>query len=165
MKNFKNISISGRYIYSYLCIKSYLSFNPEIILPNYINELLIEFVNTNRKDNWQGLVDEILPSTVMDENFNPEIESKLNSLETKKIKEFYEGISGDLFNLIDNTFWLGLENLYGKYDSEITMPYVENNINILLKNHIELPDYQKISNLTSDINSGWGEITNMKKFI
>ena len=70
---FDNISINGRYVYSYLCLRSAINesgLTEEI--PEFLNNVLNEFVESDRLDLWQEKVDELLPSYILDTNHNEE---------------------------------------------------------------------------------------------
>ncbi len=160
---FDSISISGRYIYAYLCLLNAIKEQKLEPLPDELEDLIHEFVSSNLLDVWHGKVENILPSFILDDDNH---ENKHLSLKIViKIKGYYIRQPAFLVSIIDDLFWLGISNLYSSYKSEISFSYVIGIIETMNKEKISLPSFNKIENCSVEERKGWGELTDMQKYI
>jgi hypothetical protein len=67
-------------------------------------------------------------------------------------------------DIIENTVWLGISNLYGRFDTDITLGYLEDVITIMVNQKIRLPDFSIIANCSIKNSDGWGQVIDMSSF-
>ncbi|REC80459.1 hypothetical protein DRF60_01750 [Chryseobacterium elymi] len=163
--DFEKISIRGRYIYGYLCLKKYMrdkGFQP---LPNTLEKDIEEFVISGELDTWHENVEEVPPSIILNNDFNSEYYEIIDFNYYNELREYYLSLNQECLTLIDNLIPIGIGNLYGQFKSELTLDYLENIIEIMNYNKLELPKSDYIANLTVDQKNGWGNRVNMKDYI
>ncbi len=159
---FENISINGRYIYAYLCLRNSintLSLNKEI--PCLLNSVLVEFVESKRLDLWQEKVDEVMPSYILDKKHNKDAYEFIDYEQIIQIREYYLEQPQIIIDIYENIFWLGVSNLYGGFDTKITMPYLKGIISDLISFKINLPDMNIVKDCSILDHHGWGNRTKM----
>jgi hypothetical protein len=159
---FHRISITGRYIYGYLCLKQFILFEKLTPTPSALDGILCEFVRSNRLDVWHSKAEEVLPSNVLKED------SAINNLMTdsdfEPIKEYYKCQPEDIITIYDELIWLGISNLYGRFDTDNSIRYLESIINILIEKKVELPPFFKVEKCSVTERKGWGELTDMSLY-
>ena len=163
---FDNISINGRYVYSYLCLRSAINesgLTEEI--PEFLNNVLNEFVESDRLDLWQEKVDELLPSYILDTNHNEESFEFVDYHIIIQIREYYQKHQQIIIDIFENIFNMGLANLYGGFNSNITMPYLIDIISDLNLFKIKLPVLKTVKDCSVDEHHGWGVRTKISNFI
>jgi len=155
MEDFHKISIRGRYIYCYLCLRNIINIKGLEDIPEFVNTILRSFTSSSRLDEWQSEVDEVMPSIVLDEK-NDETYYKLISYEQILGLRRYYLENKLVADTIENLIWLGISNLYGGFKSSDTFQYVKKTINLVNDNRIELPDFSVISSCSVNDRGGWG---------
>jgi hypothetical protein len=165
INKFHDISINGRFIYGYLCLRKAIDKTGAEHLPDILLEMIYEFVSSNNLDSWQQRADEVLPSTVMDE-INGEDYYKFLNMETVIVyRKYYKNQPILIKELIEELLTLGMANLYCGFDSNITYPHVEEIIKLMEDHKIQLPEFSIIEHCSVGERHGWGEGVNMSDFI
>jgi hypothetical protein len=163
--NFNKVSISGRYIYGYLCLLGSLDYYNEPKLPNQIDLLLKEFVQTDVLEVWHENIEELLPSIILQKDFNSGYFEVIDNNLYDVVRDFYLGLRKVSLEILNNLFALGFSNLYGAFDSSDSMEYLENIIILMKDNEIELPSFEIIKNCSVKQRNGWGNLTNMDNYL
>jgi len=164
LNEFHRISINGRYIYCYLCLNNAIVAKNLEDIPEFLDTILKTFPASSRLDDWQSEADEVMPSRL----FEPQIDkTHYNAISQEQIltlKEYYQ--KNELAAiLVETLLWLGISNLYGGFNSNITFKELESVIETMNDNKITLPDFSIVSSLSVDENSGWGNRVNMNDFL
>ncbi|RFZ95135.1 hypothetical protein D0C36_06300 [Mucilaginibacter conchicola] len=157
---FHQISINGRYIYCYLCLRKTVESRSLPDIPKVLDFILKDFTNSSRLDVWQDSANEVLPSWILDQEKNAD-NYKAISYEHALVLRRYYSESQLLTDVIENLIWLGMSNLYGRFDSKITFEYVKDIIELMTANNIQLPEFSVVSSHSVDENRGWGNPVNM----
>jgi hypothetical protein len=165
LNKFHNISISGRFIYGYLCLKKAIKETGAGHLPDVLLELIYEFVSSNSLDSWQQRADEILPSTVLEELNGENYFTFLNTETVLVFRKYYNTVPAIIRDLIEELLLLGMANLYCGYNSNITYQHVGEIITLMKDNKIELPEFSIVEHCSAEERHGWGERVNMSDFI
>ena len=165
INKFHSISITGRYIYGYLCLLQVIKAKQLKPLPIELEKIIIQFVSTNSFDLWQEEVDLFIPSRVIDENNDLSANDILPEEIKLNLKKYYLSQPKILIDIIESVIWLGMSNLYGEFKSEITLPYITDIIKLLINENIELPDFNLINKCSISQRKGWGDITVMDNFL
>jgi hypothetical protein len=159
INNFNSISIRGRYIYGYLCLLESISNKKLEPLPNELRGLIYEFVSSNQLDIWHSKIEVIMPSSIL------EARSIENDLSVSNIIAYYKK-QPNFFNiLLEELFWIGISNLYGKFDNKISLQYLSAIFDILKQENIPLPDYKIVERCSVTQDRGWGIKTDMENFL
>lgn len=161
---FHQISIRGRYIYCYLCLKNVIISEGLEDVPEFLNIILKNYSATSRLDDWQGEVEEALPSVIL---------NKENDLNYYKVISYEQALDLRVYylknqqvaDIIENLIWLGMSNLYGGFDSNITFEYVKDVIGVMNDNKIQLPDFSIISSCSVNERGGWGSRIDIDDFL
>lgn len=158
IKKFKEISIRGRMAY---CIKvlertfdsSKLDRNGlEIILPH-----LWEFTFSNSLDEWLEKIRQLCPECILDSEYF-EVSSLLNKKHFLTLKSFYKELPETFVEMIDNTVWVGICNVYsstGSY-SKCSFEYLLDVIKDAKKLNVELPCIEPFEKFKFSNDNGWG---------
>jgi len=158
--DFKEISIRGRFGYALLCIKSYIDFyelNSSIEENIFLN--LSTFTNTTQLDEWYEKCKVYDPTSYRNSiNF-----SNINATEYSKLKTYYLKLPENLFTLYQNAFDIAIEHLYSRVNSDITITYLEDSINILKRHSISIPKLKMDILLSFNERNGWGLIYSWNK--
>lgn len=164
-EDFESISITGRYIYGYLCLIIYLKEKSDIFLPSKLNVLIKEFVKKNDLEKWHEKAEEILPSFIFENEFKTGCYEFIDDEFYFELKRYYSSIDANSLGLIENLLLLGSSNLYGAFESDITMKYLLNIIEIIKNNKYNLPDINVVLGCLVTQKGGWGDIVKMEDFI
>jgi hypothetical protein len=159
INRFNSISIRGRYIYGYLCLLEALNNKQLEPLPVELRNLIYEFVSSNQLDIWHSKVEVIVPSYILD-TIDIEEDFLMSNifLYYKKQPEF--------FNIIlEELFWIGISNLYGSFDNEISLQYLSTIFDILKKENIHFPNFEIVEHCSVLQDRGWGFKTDMENFL
>lgn len=160
---FEPISINGRFIYGYLCVRNAIAAKGLSLLPSTLDQLFHDFVLLTSLDEWQSKVDEILPSYLLDDERVKQM-GYFEAAETEKIRTYYINQPAFLTELIDELLWIGLANLYGGYNSKFTMGYLKRILLIMTNNSIPLPYFDLIKHCLVSKDKGWGEKDNLQHY-
>lgn len=163
--NFESISITGRYIYGYLCLINFLKDTNDIYLPSELDMLIKEFVESETLDEWQEKIEETLPSFIFENDYESGYYEFIDEDFYILLKEYYSTINPSSSMIIENLILLGFSNLYGGFDSSISMKYLKNIINILILNNSQLPNVKIIERCSVKQRNGWGETVKMDDFL
>ncbi|WP_156173313.1 hypothetical protein [Chryseobacterium gallinarum] len=162
---FNNISINGRYIYGYLCLNSFFSSKNTPDLPESLKKDIEEFVSSDRLDIWHENIEEVLPSIIINNSFNSGYYEIIDEKYYNDLREYYTNIGSDSCNLIENLLNIGASNLFGAFDSTISIKYLNNIISILKDNNVYLPDPERVAALNVEEKNGWGNTVSMKDYL
>ncbi|WBX75074.1 hypothetical protein PG911_10435 [Tenacibaculum ovolyticum] len=165
INNFNSISISGRYIYGYLCLLNSIKNKQEEKLPNELDVLLKEFVESNELDGWHEKIEEVLPSVIMQKDYEIGYYEVIDSSFYDVLKEYYEKLSDETLKIIDDLFTIGFSNLYGEFDSSESMEYLKNIIDLMSENNLKLPDFNIVENCSVTQRNGWGDLTKLDDYL
>ena len=151
---FHSASISGRYIYGYFCLMSVIKAFRAETMPKDLNNILKEFVETDRLDEWHDKAELFLPSKILGVQSGNQISaSKLD------IVRYYRTQPAIVRNVTEELFWLGMSNIHGKFDSDITFVHLVEIIELLRKHKISLPDIEVLKDYPVTQRNGWGDVT------
>lgn len=165
IKKFHQISIKGRFIYGYLCLRNTIDEMKAQNLPYQLDEILCEFVSSNRLDLWQDRADKVLPSIILDESNDEKYFESITHEIVLILRKYYQSQPPILNELIEELIDLGLANLYCGFDTDISFPYIEQIIKLMIEHNIELPDFQIVETCSVKERHGWGEYANMIDFL
>lgn len=165
ISDFENISIRGRYIYGYLCLIRYISEKKFQTLPNKLLNDIEDFVSSGQLDSWHESIEEVLPTIILNNTYESGYYEIIEYNYYIELLEYYTSLNNECLTLIDNLLYIGINNLYGQFKSELTLNYLEDIIIIMKKNQIELPQVNHIFSLTIDQKNGWGNRVKMKDYI
>lgn len=154
MLNFNEISIRGRYIYCFLCLKSIIKYKALEVLPQNLERSIIFFTNARHLDLWQEQIDEIKPKRID----SIKKVTFFSDKEFEEIKEYYKRQPNCILDSIETLFELGTSNLYGGFNSSITMEYLDDMLTVLEKLNIPFPPFHLIKNFPVMEEHGWGSI-------
>jgi len=164
MEDFHQISITGRYIYCYLCLRNAVKSKGQENIPGFLDAILKTFTSSSRLDDWQGEVDEVRPSIVLnkekDRNYY-----KLHSYEQVSELRYYYLKNTLVADIVENLIWLGISQLYVGFNSDSSFDYVQDIIDLLKDNKIELPNFSIISDCSVNVANGWGNSIDMDVFL
>lgn len=62
-----------------------------------------------------------------------------------------------IIDLIENLIWLGMSNLYGAFDTNISLAYLNNIIELLSVYNVDLPSALFLSQYPVEDEGGWGK--------
>lgn len=161
--DFQRISITGRYIYAYLCIKRAIAHEKIPALPIVLDDLLRLYVFSNQLDDWQAEAQEMMPGFILDEQIGL-ADYKMISVDIISELKLYYTRSVLINEIIENTYWVGISNLYGKFKSEISMPYLINILSLMTDNNIALPSFEKVKDCPIEESGSWGALTEMENY-
>lgn len=162
---FHDISISGRYIYGYLCLREVINEKRLENLPPALDDIICEFVSSNRLDLWQSRADEVLPSVILNEKNDESYYEYISYAIVLPLREYYKSQPSIVNDLIEKIIDLGLSNLYCGFDTNFSLPYIEQIVKLMNEHSIELPDFGKVASCSVKERHGWGELTNMSNFL
>ncbi|SHE56156.1 hypothetical protein [Chryseobacterium takakiae] len=162
---FNNISINGRYIYGYKCLLEFLKNKDLPRLPVRLEKDIEEFVSSNTLEFWHENIEEVLPTIILNNTYDSGYYEIIEYNYYIELLEYYTGLNNECLTLIDNLLYIGINNLYGQFKSELTLNYLEDIILIMKRNQIELPQINHIFSLTIDQKNGWGNRVKMKDFL
>jgi len=164
MEDFHQISITGRYIYCYLCLRNAAKSKGLENIPGFLDAILKTFTSSSRLDDWQSEVDEVRPSIVLDKEKDRNY-YKLNSYEqVSELRNYY--LKNTLVaDIVENLIWLGISQLYVGFNSDSSFEYVQDIIDLLKDNKVELPNFSIISNCSVNVSNGWGNSVDMDIFL
>jgi hypothetical protein len=165
ISNFENISIRGRYIYGYLCLNKYIREKKYQALPNKLERNIEDFVSSGQLDLWHESIEEVLPAIILNNNYNSGYYEIVDFDYYNELLKYYLSLSHECLILIDNLLYIGINNLYGQFKSELTLAYLQNIIVIMNRNKMDLPQVNYVFNLTVDQKNGWGDRVNMKDYL
>ncbi|OOB81618.1 hypothetical protein BZL53_14525 [Flavobacterium columnare] len=163
--NFDFISITGRYIYGYLCLNASIVKNNETALPEDLNSLIKGFVETDSLDVWHENIEEIIPSFILNNSYDTGYYEIISEDLYILLKEYYSNISKVTIDIIENLFTLGFSNLYGAFESNISLKYLHKIMEIMEMNNIPLPNYEIVKSCSVTERKGWGELVKMDDFL
>jgi len=164
IEKFHQISITGRYIYCYLCLRNVIVIKSSESIPEFLDVVLKSYTNASRLDIWQNSTDEVLPSVILDQK-NEANRFKVISYEQVLILRYYYSQNELVAKVIENLIWLGMSNLYGGFDSNITIEYVKDIIGLMNDNKIKLPDFAIINSCSVNERRGWGDLIDLNIFL
>lgn len=162
---FINISINGRYIYGYLCLRTFLNNKNLPHLPERLEKDVEEFVSSDRLDIWHENIEEVLPSIILKNDFNTGYYEIIDNKYYDELREYFNKIGYDACNLIENLLCIGISNLYGSFDSSVSIKYLDNIITLLNNSNVTLVNSEQVSTLKIEERNGWGKEVNMKDYI
>jgi hypothetical protein len=165
MEKFHSLSITGRYIYGYLCLRNLIeqrNLNP---LPDSLEAVLKEFVESEALDNWQSAAEDFLPSYILDDEIDIGSFNQISKDTRNEMALYYLSQQAPFKEVVEALIWLGISNLYIGFESNITFPYIEEIILLLLKDGITLPDFKNVEACNVSQRGGWGDITKMSLFL
>ncbi|NCD71133.1 hypothetical protein [Mucilaginibacter agri] len=164
INQFHQISINGRYIYCYLCLRNAIISKRLEDIPKFLKVILEKFTATSRLDEWQDGADDIMPSLILDDEDGIKHYKVISNEQALELQHYYlkDKLVSDI---IECLIWLGVSNLYGGFASKITFEEVKNVIELMSYNKIELPDFSIISSCSVNENGGWGNRVDMDTFL
>jgi hypothetical protein len=163
MGDFHQISIRGRYVYCYLCLKNTINNKSLEDIPEFLDVILRTFTMSSRLDDWQGEVDEVMTSIILDVQNAESYYKLISNQQVLELRKYY--LKNMLVaDMIENLIWLGISNLYGGFNSSNTFQYVKKTMNLMNDNRIELPDFSVISSCSVNDRGGWGNPVSMDFF-
>lgn len=82
-----------------------------------------------------------------------------------KLVEYYSSQPKIITEILEDLFWIGMSNLYGGFDSNISFPYIESIVLLMGENNIPYPDIDILTRFPSSDMGGWGERTSISNII
>lgn len=173
MRFFKNISITGRLCYLFMCIEKYLV----SLYPDRDWTIIAERMWLWTEKSWdeaQEESDQIIPEYLMEFDTYEETNSrcfdgKLSRELYEKLIRLYDGItdgkSDDEINQVLFTMveWGTVcEGVGFSAADEPTINYLSWIESVLKKHSIELPNKELVSDMTKDQKNGWGDFCNCR---
>jgi hypothetical protein len=161
---FHQISIRGRYLYCYLCLRNVIISESFEEIPEFLNVILKNYTATSRLDTWQDSIDEVLPSVILNQE-NGINHYKLISYEQVLDLRRYYSKNELVTDVIENLIWLGISTLYVGFNSNTTFGYVKDVIGLMNAHKIDLPDFSIISSFSVNERGGWGNLVDIDDFL
>lgn len=155
---FHKASIAGRYIYGYYCLMSVIQTLQLEQVPKPLDDTLKEFVETNRKDEWQDKIEVLLPSRILSNQSNNFSSENISVDLNKRIASYYLQQPEVVRSVIEELIWLGMSNLYGKFDSDVTFAYIVGIVELLEAEQINLPSVEILKSYPVTERKGWGNL-------
>jgi hypothetical protein len=163
INSFSNISIRGRFIYGCLCLNRIIYFQKLSKLPEELDNLLHEFLTSDKLDDWQFKVNDILPSFLLETN---KIDNEYFTQEVVlKVKNYYISQPDYFVDFVDNLFFIGLSNLYIDFNTEYTLSYLKLLLQTMEKYVVPLPDSKLIVECSIEQRHGWGDCSDLDYFL
>jgi hypothetical protein len=154
---FHTVSISGRYVYGYLCLRAVITQQGLEQMPDLLDRFLKIFIETNRKDLWDEQARQFLPSFVLtDDNGIPFSFDDDEEEEKLPIAYYYHSLTPLFRDVLEELIELGRVNLYGSFESNITFYHINNIVTLLQENNIDLPDIKIVDRFPVSEFDGWG---------
>lgn len=165
LNKFHTLSIRGRYIYGYLCLQNVIELKHLDEVPEELDNVIREFLPTDRLDLWHEKAEELLPSVILN-NENAREFYEYNSYDSVlKLKQYYEVQPQIICDIVEELIWLGISNLYGGFDTDISFGHLKVIIDLLVKCQIDLPDFNIVKTCSVVERNGWGDRTSMSNFV
>ena len=162
--DFHQISIRGRYIYCYLCLRSVIISKGLEDIPEFLNVILKTFTISSKLDDWQDVADDVMPSRLLEQENDVEHYKVISYQQVLSLRSYY--LNNKLATeVIENLIWLGITNLYVGFNSSYTFECVKNIIEILNNNNVELPKFSIIKSCLVTEKGGWGNNVDMDDFL
>ena len=158
IENFKNVSIRGRVAYAICCLENVIEqveSQPKEDWDVLLNKLWsltdLQFV-----DGWLYSVSSSMPSSILEDPFDPEEETTKEEYE--KLKALYQSSNQSALDLIEQIFSLGTVELYGKIEnnSPRTLEILDEIIELTKSTGAELPTHSLVSKFSIHDSEGWG---------
>ncbi len=134
-------------------------------LPDELNDIISSFLPTDRLDLWQNKADEVLPPVVLNSDNKQEFYKFVSNESIIHIREYYKSQPAIILDVIENIIWLGLSNLYCGFNSNHTIEYIKDIIELMIKEGVDLPAFDKVKMLSVSERRGWGEYTEIQKYL
>lgn len=165
-KRFDAISMNGRMAYIIMCVETFLITN----YPNKNWKFVLEKMWKATSTNWDDFSQDyssIIPDVLFqyDDYDKEEFQSSLSEQEFMMMKEFYDGMTqgmeddpNDIVNIMLNKpfeFCMVYEGT-SIGDGQESIDIIKETESILIKYHVPLPDYTKVSFSSIDELNGWG---------
>jgi hypothetical protein len=173
MEFFKNISMTGRLCFLFMCIEKYLV----SLYPDRDWTPVAERLWAWTENDWataQEASDQIIPEYLMefrtyDETNRRCFDGDLSENLYRKMISLYAGITdGNPDDEINQVLFTTVEwgtlcegAAFSGADAP-TIGYLEWMVSILEEHSIELPDYEAVASMTKDQKNGWGEFCNCR---
>lgn len=160
-----SLSIRGRYACGYLCLTEVINKKDLPNIPGELDRLICEFTTSNQLDEWLAKVEVILPNPLIkgddkDEGFhNAMVNVK------KQVTNYYNTAPDCLLEILEDLLWLGTCNLFGAFDTDISIVYIDKILKKLQELNIALPNIKVFSFSNVDQDGGWGEHFDIKQYI
>jgi len=152
-----SVSIRGRYFYGYCCLLNTIQKYKLEPIYKPLDIILKSFVETDQLDDWQGRVDEFMPSRILEVDF-PLIHCVASTdKKSNGLIKYYSEQPFVVLNIIEELIWLGISNLYGGFDSKHTFPYIKQIVKYLEEENIDLPNEGILKIFPVSEDRGWGE--------
>ncbi|WP_423735444.1 hypothetical protein [Chitinophaga caseinilytica] len=165
MEKFHSLSITGRYIYGYLCLMHVIEHGNVMPLPESLGIVLKEFVESEKLDKWQDEAESYLPSNILEERIDIKPFKSILKERREELALYYLSQKEPFTKVLEALIWLGISNLYVGFDTSITFTYIETIVRLLLDYGIALPDFEKVETCHVTQKGGWGEITKLSLFV
>ena len=152
---FHQISIRGRYLYCYLCLRNVIISKSLEEIPEFLSVILKNYTATSRLDTWQDSIDEVRPSIILNKENDPKHYTLISYEQVLDLRRYYS--KNELVkDVIENLIWLGISTLYVGFNSNTTFEYVEDVIGLMNAYKIDLPNFSIISSYSVNERGGWG---------
>lgn len=165
IEDFNKISISGRYIYGYKCLLSVVDQREKVKILGSLDDILKEFVSTNRLDKWHEKAEEIPPSVILNEKLGVDYYEFIEYSMVLELREYYKFQCDDYLFILENLINIGVVNLYGAFSSEISLAPLKRIVERMTHSNRSLPKFESIENCSVTERKGWGELTRMELWI
>ena len=165
MTFFNDISISGRYIYGYLCYINLVTKKDGLKVNKKVDTILKEFTSSNRLDLWHQKAEELDPSVVLDEENNEDYFEYIPFKDILEIRYFYSKHSKEALKALEYLFWIGISNLYVKFDSSTSLRYLNEVLKQFKDFEYLLPDKKVVELCSIEERGGWGNLVELDSFL
>lgn len=158
VENISKISIKGRMLFCLNCVENaFQRFRINNSESKFVLSIIEQFFIQDSLSDWEDMAEDILPSNLLDSTFDLKDFVYFDNDCILNIKNFYEHCSKDIVDIIDNTFSVGLNNLYGGtgLDNPLTLKPVLEVIELCVKNNIEVPDISDYLKHRYEVNGGF----------
>ncbi|WP_208094580.1 hypothetical protein [Mucilaginibacter agri] len=133
-------------------------------IPVFLDNLLKEFTNSSKLQDWQDGADDIMPSRLFEEENDVNHYKVISRAQALNLKHYY--LKNELAaEIIEILTWVGISDLYVAFNSKKTFDCVMEVIEILNSNGVELPDFSIVSSCSINENGGWGNRVDMDTFL
>jgi len=164
LDQFNQISIRGRYIYCYVCLRNVIASKHFDNIPDFLDIILKLFTLSSELDVWQDSADEVLPSVILDSKNEISRFKVIPHEQILALKVYY--LQNELVaNMIEHLIWLGMSNLYGGFNSAFTLDYVKDVIDLMHSNKVELPNFLIVNSCSVNELGGWGNRVELDSFL
>jgi hypothetical protein len=136
---FHTVSISGRYVYGYLCLIALMRHQGLEPMPALLDNKLREYVESDSLDVWED-----------------DIEQLLNEDDANSFAPYFRSQPQLFQDVLEDLIELGRGNLYGGFSSKFTFTYIKSIIELLQKNNIKLLDIKIVGQFPLSERHGWG---------